>query len=155
MKLWILLLFLGFGFAANAQQVISNGVAYEVKGKAIFKDGVDVTETLSVEQQKEIKSTLDKKLKEASKAEKAIKKAEKEAKKAEKAQKRAEKDLKLKQKAQDRFERASKNLSKNQEKYEKLKRKGKLSPNDEIKWLKKLEDYKEDLDKAKKKLERS
>src|SRR5690606_16848565 len=94
MKILMTLLFLGLSFTINAQEVISNGTAYEVKGKAIFKDGVDVTQTLTVEQQKEITSALDKKLKAAKDAEKALKDAEKESKKAEKAQKQAEKSQK-------------------------------------------------------------
>jgi hypothetical protein len=37
-------------------------------------------------------------------------------------------------------------------KYEKLKKKDKLSPNEEEKWLEKIQDLKEDLEKAKRKL---
>ena len=63
MKFWVILLFLGFGFCANAQEIKVNGTTYEVKGKIILKDGVDVTNTLTIEQQNEIRSSLEKKLK--------------------------------------------------------------------------------------------
>ena len=155
MKFWVILLFLGFGFCANAQEIKVNGTTYEVKGKIILKDGVDVTNTLTIEQQNEIRSSLEKKLKvekEAKKAEKAQNKAEKAQKKAEKEQKRAEKALKKKEKAQDRYERAGEKYKDAQKKYERLKSKGKLSPQDEAKWLEKLEDLKEDIEKAKKKM---
>ena len=81
--------------------------------------------------------------KDAKKLEKETKKAEKLQKEAEKKQKKAEKTLKKQQKSQDRLNKATKKLESSQKKYEKLKRKGKLSPQDETKWAKKLEGYKE------------
>lgn len=186
MKLWIIILFLGIGLVGGAQEVEHNGIKYEVKGDAIFKDGKDVTSTLSLEKQQEIKTILkrtkatameaaaaaekeaiaNKAAKDAERAavkiekerkdaEKALKQAEKAQKKAEKEQRKAEKALKKKQDAQDAFAKASKRLSKNQAKYDKLKRKGKLSPNDEIDWLKKLKKYREDVADAQEKLSRS
>ena len=155
MKLFLSLALIIFTLTTKAQEVTQNGTVYKVKGKTILKEGVDVTNTLSVEDQTKIKEALLKQKaldKERSEAEKAIKKAERDQKKAEKKQKQAEKDLKARQKAQSKFEKAGKDYSNNSNKYEKLKGKGKLSPNEEAKWLKKLEDLKNDLEKAKKKL---
>lgn len=162
MKIWIVVLFLGMGLFAQAQEVEHEGLKYEVKGDLIFKDGKDVTHTLSLETKNQIKTTLRNRLNsekladelrsKQKDAEKSLKKAERAQKKAEKAQKRAEKELKEKQRAQDKFQKASKKLQQNQAKYEKLKRKGKLSPDDELKWLGKLEKYRDNLEDAKKKL---
>ncbi len=162
MKIILTLVFLALSFAVNAQEVISNGTAYEVKGKAIYKNGVDITETLTAEEQKEIKTALEAKLKAAKEAEKAQKQAEKELKKAEKArkeaekaQKKAEKELKQKQKAQASYDKAAKNHEKAVDTYEKRKNRGDLSPNDEAKWLKKIQKLSESREKASKKLRRS
>ena len=183
MKLWILLLFIGMSFFVNAQEVEHEGVKYEIKGQSIFQDGKDVTSTLSVEkkdalfaiiektkaslqeaeeakklvvkEQKEVEKAAAKLEKEQKESEKALKNAQKSQKKAEKEQKKAVKELKLKQKAQDNFEKATKKLEQNQDKYEKLKSKGKLSPNDEQKWLKKLNSYRKDVDKSRIKLRKS
>ncbi len=168
MKLWIILLFLGLSFVAKAQQVEHEGVKYDVKGKAIFKDGEDVTASLSVEKQNEIFVIFEKSLiainetgrtiklaKSQKEAEKAIHKAEKAQKNAERAQKRSEKELKKKQNVQDDFGKATKKLERYQEKYERMKRKGKLSPNDDAKMLKNIDGYRDDLEKANKKLNRS
>ncbi|OBX23626.1 hypothetical protein LX77_03741 [Gelidibacter algens] len=155
MKIWIVLFFLSLGAIVNAQEVISNGKAYEVRNKAIFKDGVDITATLEKEEEAHIFKTLNNQLNKAKDAEDVRKKLEKAARKSDKALKKAAKELKSKQKAQDRFNKATKKLEQNQEKYEKLKKRGKLSPQDEVKWLKMLEDYKDDLEKATQKLQRS
>lgn len=168
MKLWIILLFLGLSFVAKAQQVEHEGVKYDVKGKAIFKDGKDVTSSLSVEKQNEIFAIFEtskiadndaditaRRAKEQKKSQKDIKKAEKAQKNAERAQKSAEKELKKKQNAQDDFGKATKKLERYQEKYERMKRKGKLSPNDDAKMLKNIDGYRDDLEKANKKLNRS
>lgn len=169
MKIWIVVLFLGLGLFTQAQGVEYDGLKYEVKGDLIFKDGKDVTQTLSLETKNQIKTALDNRLrsekvadeirekqkdaeKSLKKAERAQKKAEKDQKKAEKAQKRVEKELKAQQKTQNNFQKASRRLEQNQTKYEKLKRKGKLSPNDDERWLNKLEKYRENLEDAKKKL---
>lgn len=162
MKFFITLLCLVFGFFVQAQEVEVNGTVYKVKGDAIFKDNVDVSETLTIEEKNNIRTNLDEKIrleKEAEEAESKIKKAEKEHKKAEKEQKRAEskqkaaeKALKKKEKAQANFEKAGDKYEDAIKKYEKLKERGKLSPNDEAKWLKKIDNYKDDINKAKRKL---
>lgn len=156
MKFLILLvLFLGGTLNTQAQEVDYNGTIYKVRGETILKDGADVTTTLSAEQQTGVFETLSKqKALEAERkiAEKAIKKAESDQKKAEKKQKKAEKELKAREKAQSKFEDAGDDYNDAIKKYEKFKKKGKLSPNDEVKWLEKIEDLKEDIDKAKRKL---
>lgn len=162
MKIWIVVLFLGLGLLTQAQEVEHEGLKYDVKGDLIFKDGKDVTQTLSLETKNRIITALDDRLKseksademkeQQKDAEKSIKKAERAQKKAEKSQKKAEKELKAQHKAQNNFQKASKKMEQNQAKYEKLKRKGKLSPNDEVQWLDKLEKYRENLEDAKKKL---
>jgi chromosome segregation ATPase len=153
--LGVLVLFLALTLTAQAQQVDYNGNTYKIKGKTILKDKEDVTNTLSVEDQTGIFEALSKQKAieaERKEAEKAIKKAESEQKKAEKKQKKAEKELKAKEKAQSNFEDANDDYIKAISKYEKLKNRGKLSPNDEAKWLEKIQDLKEDIDKAKRKL---
>lgn len=145
MRIWMIIFFLGLGLSLNAQHVINNGKVYQVKGKSIFHEGNDVTSTLN----KENKDNIFKSHKNNSKA---TKNAEKAKKKQDKIHDQTVKDLKNKQKAQDKFNKATKKLDQNQEKYDKLKAKGKLSPNDEAKWQKKLEGYKKDLEKTKKNL---
>lgn len=148
----MMIMLLSLGLAVQAQEVISNGQVYEVKGKAIFQDGVDITSTLQTEEKDKIFKIFNDESKNLKAAEKARKKLEKSAKEAQKAQKKAEKALKKKQKAEDQFKKASKKLKEHQSKFDKLKAKGKLSPNDEAKWLKKLEGYKKDVEKAKRKI---
>lgn len=166
--LWIVL-FLGFGFVLNAQEISFKGATYEVKKGKIFNNGVDVTETLTAEDQEKIKLAVNEKMadiEEAEKAEKRLEKAEKEQKKAEKEQKRAEKEqkraekqqkkaekeLKRQQKAQSNYDKSIKKHKATVKKYEQLKKKGKLSPIDEEKWLDKISKYKEASEKAKKDL---
>ncbi len=152
MRFWIITFFLGLGIIASAQQVIYEGKVHEVKGKTIFQDDVDITSSLLTDEREAIFNKLKDQLKEDKNVEKAKKQRKKALKKAEKAQKKAEKALKRKQKAQDKFNKATKRLEQNQDKYEKLKGRGKLSPNDEAKWLKKINRYKRNLAKATKKL---
>ena len=155
MKFWVLLLFATFGMTLSAQDVLVNGVNYEVKNKKILKEGVDVTSTLSEAQKSTIFSAFNNKMdkiKELEKVEKNLKKAEKEQKQAEKRQKKAEKALKQKEKAQSNFEKSGKQYNSAVKKYEKLKDKGKLSPKGEKKWLEKIEKLNEAQAKAKKKL---
>lgn len=155
MRLITVLLFLGFAFGLQAQEVNFNGNTYKIKGKKILLEGTDVTTELSAENKTEIWTAFNKQeaVEKAQKeAEKAQKKAERAQKKAEKAQKKAEKELKAKQKAQSKFENAQKNYKKSVAKYERLKNRGKLSPNNEAKWLKKLDGLKEDIEKAKRNL---
>ncbi|WP_372757367.1 hypothetical protein [Mariniflexile sp.] len=155
MRLVTVLLFLGLAFGSQAQEIDFNGTTYKIKGKTILKEGENVTTTLSAEEQTGIWEAFNKQKalnEEREAAEKAIKKAEKEQKKAEKALKKAEKEIKAKEKAQAKFDDANEDYTDAIAKYEKLKKKGKLSPNDEAKWLKKIEGLKEDIAKAKKKL---
>lgn len=88
MKNIIAILCLLFSVLTFGLEVISNGTTYKVKGKAIFQDGVDITSTLTVEQENEIRTILDEQVR----VEKEVKKAEQAQKKAEKAQKKAEKN---------------------------------------------------------------
>lgn len=177
MKFWIVLLLMSFTAVTQAQQVINNGNTYEVVGKTILKDGADITETLSAAEQKEIRDVLKDKLKadklaeklkkdaekvadklekERKKTEKNIekerKRIEKDLKKAEKEKKKAEKALKNRLKAQDKLRKAEGKLIKAEEKYKSLKFKGKLSPNDEAKWLKDIRSLEEKVSKAKRKM---
>ena len=163
MKLFVVVVvFLGFALGAQAQEVTYGGVTYKVKGKTILRDKENVTNSLSIEDQTEIRAALERQKamqKERELAEKQIKKiekdqkeAEKRIKQAEKRQKAAEKELKEKEKAQSKFENATKDYNKAIDKYERLRDKGKLSPNDEEKWLKKIDDLKEDIEKARRKL---
>ncbi|TXD83705.1 hypothetical protein ESY86_08480 [Subsaximicrobium wynnwilliamsii] len=166
MKKLIAILMLCFmALSINAQTVISNGKSYTVKKSKIFLDGKEVSTTLSEADKIDIlgrASTISEKIdadvkakREAKALEKANKKAEKALKKAEKAQKQAEKTLKQNQKAQDKLIKASRKLKNAESKYQKLKRKGKLAPNDDAKWLKKIEGIKKDITKAQQQLERS
>ncbi len=162
MKYRILIFIFMFSSFLFAQDIEKDGKIYQVKKERIFLDGKDVTETLNLED----KTTILKKasiasekiaqnkqaLKDAEKLEKEKQKAEKAQKKAEKAQKKAEKALKQQQKAQSRLDKATKKLESSQKKFEKLKRKGKLSPQDEAKWLERLEGYQKDVERAKKKI---
>lgn len=155
MKIWVLTLVVLFGFLSHAQEVVLKGITYKVKGDVILKDGTDVTNTLSLEEQQEIKTTLQKNndiLAETKKREKDLKKAEKNQKAAEKKQKKSENELKKKEKLHSNFEKSEKKYNDAINKYEKLKKKGKLSPEDEAKWLKKIEDLKKDHHKAKSKI---
>ena len=152
MRIWIIILFLCLGATVNAQEVIKEGKVYEVKGKTVFQDGVDITSSLLSDEKNDLFKSAKQQLRDAKSAEKAQKKLEKAAKKAEKAQKKAEKELKKKEKALSKFNKATKKLEQNQNKYEKLKNRGKLSPNAEAKWLKKLDRYKRDLEKARRKI---
>lgn len=152
MKIWMIIFFLGLGITAHSQEVIKDGKAYEVKGKAIFHDGVDITADLLSDEKSAIFKSHKAFIKETKAAEKAQKKAEKAFKNAEKAQKKAEKELKNKEKALEKFNKATRKLEQNQIKYETQKNKGRLSPNDESKWLKKLDGYKRNVEKARRKI---
>jgi hypothetical protein len=155
MKFWIIVLFVTVGFIGTAQEVNVDGSLYSVKGKTILMNGEDVTPKLSVEKQQEIMSAIGVKkteIERIKKEEEKAKKSKKDIEKAEKNQKKAEKELKKHQKAQSNFEKAGKKHDVAIKKYEKLKKKGKLSPEDEGKWLKKIEKLKVSHEKAKKKL---
>lgn len=148
---WITALIVVLGLSVSAQEVTLNGAIYSVKGDVVLKNGVDVTNTLSLEERLEVKEALNKQT-EAIEKEKALKKAEKKQKAAEKKQKKAEKALKKKEKAHSKYEKLAEKHESTQQKYEKLKKKGKLSPLDEQKWLSKIEKLKEQTAKAQRKL---
>ena len=153
-KLAISMLLLFVIAIVHAQKVEYQGKEYKVKKDLIFLDGIDVTPNLTVSEQTAIKDALKRQM-DLEKAEKEQKKAEKKQKQAEKKQKKAEKEVKKREKAQSNLEKAHKKYKKDTEKYEKLKTKGKLSPEDEGKWLKKLEKQKEKIEKAEKKVRRA
>ncbi len=142
----------------NAQKIEHEGKEYHVKGEKILLNGVDITADLSADEQLVIKNKLKNKIateKRLKSAEKAQKQAENKQKKAEKKQKQAEKELKRSEKAQKNYENAMEKYSDAQKKYEKLKNKGKLSPVDEEKWIKKLENLKDNVEKNRKRANRT
>ena len=156
-KLFISIVCLFMMTILNAQQIEHEGKEYSVKGEKIFLNGVEITADLSADEQLVIKNKLKNKIatdKKIKSAEKAQNKAENKQKKAEKKQKQAEKELKKREKTQKNYENAQQRYSDAQNKYEKLKNRGKLSPVDEAKWLKKLENLKENLDKNEKRMKR-
>ena len=150
---------------AHSQEVVYKDVTYTVKKGLIYENGYDVTSTLSLEDQNKIKSVYRSnvaELKKQEEAEKRLKNQEKGRKKAEKKQREAEKKLKKiekklrnKEKAEKAVEQAQSNLEDAQNKYEKLSKKGKLSPNDDAKWLEKIKKLGDRLNSAKKKLSNS
>jgi len=155
LKLMITTLFLFAAAICYSQKVAYNGVTYLVKGNSIFMGKNDVTSTLSPEQQANIKKTLSRKIladKKIKEAEKAQNKAETSQKKAEKKQRAAEKKIKKAEKAKDNYSDAQNKYKKDLKKHQKLQSKGNLSPEDEIKWQKKLESLKIKIDKLKRKL---
>lgn len=155
MKIFTTILLFILSIGLNAQEVNFKDTTYKIKGKTILQDGVDVTSTLSVEDQEGVLEVLNKQKaleEEREKTEKAMKKAENEQKSAEKKQKKAEKELKRKEKAHFKFQDAHDDHADAIKKYEKLKKKGKLSPNDEEKHLEKIKNLKEDIEKSKRKL---
>lgn len=155
MKIFTTILLFILSIGLNAQEVNFKDTTYKIKGKTILQDGVDVTSTLSVEDQEGVLEVLNKQKaleEEREKTEKAMKKAENEQKSAEKKQKKAEKELKRKEKAHFKFQDAYDDHADAIKKYEKLKKKGKLSPNDEEKHLEKIKNLKEGIEKSKRKL---
>ncbi len=161
-RLVLFIVLLIIGSTVFAQEVKINDDVYEVKKDVIYKNGVDVTSTLSDDEKtkilsafetQKIKSAEEDKAKERlEKAEKEQRRAEKQQKKAEKKQKKAEKALKQKEKAQSNYDKAIKKHEDAITKYEKLKKKGKLSPVEEGKWLEKIEKLNANIAKTKKKL---
>ncbi len=157
----ICLIVVGFAYS---QEVVYKGATYTVKKGLIYAEGNDVTSTLSLEDQTQIKSVYRSnvaELKKQEEAEKRLKNQEKGRKKAEKKQKEAEKKLKKiekqlqrKEKAEKAVLRAQSNLEDAQNKYEKLSKRGKLSPNDEAKWLEKIKKLGDRVNSAKNKLSR-
>ncbi|MFV0540811.1 MAG: hypothetical protein ACK5MZ_06185 [Aestuariibaculum sp.] len=148
MKFWIVALFMGFAFLSQAQQIEVQGETFHVKGKTFLKNGEDVTESLSLEKKTEIRNALDKQ-KEVKKVQEQTEKAREQA---EKAQKKAEKTKMQAEKAEANYNKAQNKHSSTVSKYEKLKNKGKLSPVDEEKWLKKIDKLDKNVQKTRKKL---
>lgn len=155
--LYLCLIVLSCG--SSEKVIMDDGSVYTVKGKAIYQNGTEVTESLTEVKKDAIINKLDKRLEVEKSAKKEQDKLDnkqedllKAQKKAEQAQKKLERELKEKEDAREAFFKAKKNLKNQQEKYTRLLKKGKLSPNDELKWADKLEDLKADLNKAEKKL---
>lgn len=166
------LLFLSITTSAAAQQIVIEGKNYKVEQSLIFQDDTDVTETLTAEEKAEIMAAIEANKEEIAHIERtktqkekvdktteAYKLAEEENKRAAKEKKRAEKEMKTAEKQHKRTIKAKANHSKAVKahentvvKYEKLKAKGKLSPLDEEKWLKKIDKLKAKAEKAKAKL---
>ena len=159
-----------------AQNISYNETTYTVKGEKIFQNNEEVTTSLTdlekeavlsahkVEANKVTKE-LEKKEKEAIKSEKEkakrikaqekkLKEVEKKQKKAEKKLKKAEKEAKKKVNAQKSLDKAENKFEKETKKFEKLKKRGKLSPVKEAKYLEKLEGLKDNVGKASKKLKK-
>lgn len=158
MKSIITVIFLFFTIVIYAQEIEYDGSFYTVKKGLIYKNGEDVTNALSKEQQSEIRAAFIEKQAEEKAAEiveKELKKAEKEQRKLEKKQRKAERELKKKERAQEAFAKAEKRHEKSLKKYNRLLRKGKLSPNDVEDWKDKLEKEEKDMQKAKRKLKRA
>ena len=158
-------------FQASAQ-VSYNNQTYKVKGSKIYIDNEEVTSKLSeIEKEqiyilkedainadkiaRKIEKVEDKRKDDLKAAEKAKNKLEKKHKKSEKALKKHKKELKNKAKAQKKYSKAEAKLEDLEKKYTKLKRKGKLSVDEETKYLDKIESYKKKLAKAKKKLRKT
>lgn len=158
MKTLKLVIFTLFIFATSlcySKNVKNCGVTNLEKDKSISMAENDVTSTLSSEQQTTIKNNLDQEIltdKKIKEAEKAKKKAEKARKKAEKKQKAAEKQLKKAEKAKKNYFDTQKKYERELKKHQKLQSKGKLSPENEIKWQKKLDGLKNKIEKFRKKL---
>lgn len=138
----LIVLFLGlYSTVAISQKVVYANKEYKIKGEKIFFDGEDVSSTFSETE----RASIFQKLKDQKAKEKADKKTEKKIKK-------EEKELKAKENAQESYDAALVKVEKETAKYERLKRKGKLSPNDEVKWLDKIAKLKEKAAKKKRKL---
>ena len=150
----------------SSEQVIYDGTVYEIKGNHVYNRGEKVTESLSDELKANIRQTLDARLamekeikaqKDALEAEqkaqeKALKAAEEALKKAEQEQKALEKAAEKKEQLREDFIDANSKYKDQKEKYQKLHDAGKLSPNDEEKWAKRLEKLKSKMEEAERKL---
>jgi predicted RNase H-like nuclease (RuvC/YqgF family) len=144
----LLLLCMLFAVSAFSQKLMYANKEYKIKGEKIFFEGKDVSDSFSAKEKVAIFNKLKVqkvKNKEEKKQEKEVKKEKKKIDKAEKKQKKQEKIL-------DDYDNAVDKLETAQAKYERLKRKGKLSPNDEVQWLDKIAKLKEKVSTKKKKL---
>lgn len=149
-----------------AQNISYNGTTYTVKGEKIFNNTEEVTSTLTdidkeavfnahkteLKKLKDIKKA-DKKLINAQKEEaKRVKAQEKKLKAAEKKLKKAKKEAKKRESIQKSLEKAENKLKKETKNYKRLLKKGKLSSEDNIKFQKKINTFKDNVNKMSKKL---
>jgi hypothetical protein len=145
------LIFIFLVTISYAQEVVHKDKTYTIKKESIYLAKEDVTKTLSPEMVNEIfaiHTVNEAKIK-------AAKQAEKEKKAAEKKVKKAEKALKKKEKAQKNLVKANDKLKNAIKKHKNLKKKGDLSPNDERKWLSKIQKLKKKVTKAEKNFSRA
>ena len=143
-----LLLSMLFAISAFSQKVTYANKEYKIKGKKIYFEGKDVSDSFTEEEKVAIFEKIKAQKAKSKKDKKEAKSVKKEKKKIEKA----EKEQKKKENALDDYDDAVNKLESAQAKYERLKRKGKLSPNDEVKWLDKIAKLKEKVSAKKKKL---
>lgn len=140
----------------SSERVIANdGTVYQVKNDNFFNKGEDVTDKLTDIEKKSIKSILEKRLEaeelakqkqdEIAKSLDALKKKEKELKD---KQREIEEKIENRQDARDNFFDIREQLNDVKDKYKKLKDDGKLSPEDEAKWNKRLKKLETDLNEA-------
>lgn len=130
----------------SSERVITNdGEVYKVKGNNFYNNGKEVTDNLTETEKENIQNILEKRL-EAEKVaeakqediEKALDNLKEKEKELKDKQKQLEDKIKNRQEARDDFFDLRKNLDEVKEEYKKLKDKGELSPNDDIKWQKRL-----------------
>ena len=137
---------------SSEKVITSDGKLYTVKGKKIYQNDNEVTESLSSGEKSNIFNTLDKRLEAEKEIEEQQKKLEKEQERLEKAQREAkkkqeklEKELKEKNRAREKYLDAKKELSDARKTYERRLKKGKLSPNDIEDWEIKFEKLKKEV----------
>lgn len=130
-KIFLILVFLGLVYHGNAQEI-----------------GIKETNEPSLIKSIEQKSA-------AKKHKKELKKSRDQQKKAKKSQRKAEKALNKKKRAQKTFDKSAKKLESAQKSYETLKSRGRLSPMDEEKWLKKINRLEKNKKKAVTKLRKA
>lgn len=150
-KIFISTVFLLTVTIVNAQKIDYQGKVYEVKKDRIFLKGKDISQTLSATKTTAIKDALKHKIS-LEKVEAEKREMEKKLKALEKEQKKAAILAKRKGKAKSNLAKKQDKLTKETNKFEKLKDKGKLSPINEKKWLKKLNKYKVKVERAEKKV---
>ncbi|WP_044401766.1 hypothetical protein [Lacinutrix sp. Hel_I_90] len=155
----IFLVFIVASCGSTEKVITDAGAVYEVRGNHFYSNGEEVTETLTDDEKDTIMSQLDERLdaeKEALKQKKAleevVKEAEKTKEEAIEKQEAIERALERKEKARQTFFKAKEKLQSAKEAYERAYKKGKLSPNDEEEWAKKIESLEEDLESAQREL---
>jgi chromosome segregation ATPase len=157
----IFLMFIAASCGSTEKVITDAGAVYEVKGNTFYKNGEDVTETLTDDKKEAIKSELEERLEAEEEAlkqkedlEDVVKEAEKTKEEAIEKQEAIESALERKEKARQAFFKAKDKLQKAKEKYERFHKKGKLSPNEEEEWAKKIEGLEEDVQSAQKELDK-